>query len=257
MAAWTKPVEEARSGLIAVTQGESRSRMTKVTIIVPAYNEEATIVPLLRQVNAQAVDGFTFEIIVIDDGSTDCTLGVLEEHPDLYDKLIRQSPNQGKGAAVIAGLKEATGDYVLFQDADMEYAPLEYAGLLFPVREFAADIVMGSRFLAPRYTRVHYFWNKVGNRFITLLFNLLFNTTFSDIYSCYLLYRRNLVDPGKLAARGWEQHAEILAQARKHGEVFYEVPISYHGRSYGEGKKIRAHHVIPVIWMIIRQRFFD
>jgi glycosyltransferase involved in cell wall biosynthesis len=229
--------------------------MATITIIVPAYNEEATIIPLLERVSAQSVDGFTFEVIVVDDGSTDRTLNVLENHPHLYDKLVRQTPNQGKGAAVIAGLGQATGGYVLFQDADMEYDPAEYAGLLLPVREFAADIVMGSRFLAPRYTRVHYFWNKVGNRMITLLFNILFNTTFSDIYSCYLLYRRDLVDPRKLRARGWEQQAEILAHACRNGTVFYDVPISYRGRSYGEGKKIRAWHILPVIGMIIRQRF--
>ncbi|MBT3361716.1 MAG: glycosyltransferase family 2 protein [Rhodospirillales bacterium] len=230
--------------------------MKKITVIVPAYNEEQTIINLLERVNAQSVAGFLFEIIVIDDGSRDGTLAALEDRSDLYDKIVKQTPNQGKGAAVIAGLKQASGDYVLFQDADLEYNPDEYEGLLFPVKEFDADIVMGSRFLSPRYTRVHYFWHKVGNRFITLIFNILFNTTFSDIYSCYLLYRRKLVDPDDLRSTGWEQHAEILARARKKGDVFYEVPISYHGRAYAEGKKIKAQHVIPVIWMIIKQRFF-
>ena len=229
--------------------------MKKITVIVPAFNEENTIIDLLERVNRQSAEGFSFEVIVIDDGSRDGTLATLEGRPDLYDKLVKQTPNQGKGAAVIAGLKQASGDYVLFQDADLEYNPDEYEGLLFPVKEFDADIVMGSRFLSPRYTRVHYFWHKVGNRFITLLFNILFNTTFSDIYSCYLLYRRNLVDPDELRSTGWEQHAEILARAHRKGEVFYEVPISYHGRSYAEGKKIKAQDVIPVILMIIKQRF--
>ena len=229
--------------------------MSKVSIIIPAFNEEKTIVELLERVNSQSVEGIEFEIVVVDDGSKDGTPEILKSRPDLYDHMIRQSPNQGKGAAVIAGLKQANGDYILFQDADLEYNPDEYEGLLFPVKEFDADIVMGSRFLSPRYTRVHYFWHKVGNRFITLLFNILFNTTFSDIYSCYLLYRKNLVDPDGLRSTGWEQHAEILARASKKGEVFYEVPISYHGRSYAEGKKIKAQHVIPVIWMIIKQRF--
>ena len=228
--------------------------MKKITVIIPAYNEENTIIDLLERVNAQSVEGFSFEVIVIDDGSRDGTVAALEGRSDLYDKLVKQTPNQGKGAAVVAGLSQATGDYVLFQDADLEYNPDEYEGLLFPVKEFDADIVMGSRFLSPRYTRVHYFWHKVGNRFITLLFNILFNTTFSDIYSCFLLYRRDLVDPDELRSTGWEQHAEILARASKIGEVFYDVPISYHGRSYAEGKKIKAQHVIPVIWMIIKQR---
>jgi glycosyltransferase involved in cell wall biosynthesis len=230
--------------------------MKKASVIIPAYNEEKTIIQILERVNAQNVDGFEFEVVVVDDGSSDRTAEILDGRPDLYDHFIKQSTNQGKGAAVIAGLRHASGDYVLFQDADLEYNPEEYENLLFPVKEFDADIVMGSRFLAPRYTRVHYFWNKMGNRLITLIFNIFFNTTFSDIYSCYLLYRRSLIDPDKLKSTGWEQHAEILARACRKGEVFYEVPISYHGRSYGEGKKIRAYHTIPVVLMILKQRFF-
>jgi glycosyltransferase involved in cell wall biosynthesis len=170
--------------------------------------------------------------------------------------LIKQPRNGGKGAAVREGLRRATGDYVLFQDADLEYSPSEYATLLYPVQRFDAEVVMGSRFMAPRYARVAYFWHKLGNVMITLLFNVLFNTTFSDIYSCYLLYRRDLVDPEALRSDGWEQHAEILATAAQRAKVLYEVPISYHGRSYEEGKKIRAHHSIAVILMIIRKRFF-
>lgn len=229
--------------------------MTKVSIIVPAYNEEATIVELLSRVRAQAVDGVTFEVIVIDDGSTDRTVALLEARPVLYDHLVRLPENRGKGGAVKAGLAQASGDYVLFQDADLEYDPGDYAVMLYPVREFGADIVMGSRFTAPRYTRVHYFWHKVGNAVITQLFNVLYNRTFSDIYSCYLMYRRALVDPGRLSSNGWQQHAEILARAVKKAEVVYEVPISYHGRSYAEGKKIRARHVIAILWMILVQRF--
>lgn len=230
--------------------------MTRVSIIIPAYNEEATIAELLKSVRAQVVDGVDFEVIVINDGSRDRTLEILRANPDLYDKLIDQQPNQGKGAAVIAGLKAADGDYVLFQDADMEYDPAEYAGLMLPALRFDADIVMGSRFLAPRYTRVHYFWNKIGNRVITTLFNLLNNTTFTDIYSCYLMYRRSLVSPAALRAHGWEQQAEILSHAVRGAKAIYEVPISYHGRTVEEGKKIKAHHAIPVLWMIVKQKFF-
>ena len=113
---------------------------------------------------------------------------------------------------------------------------------------------MGSRLVAPEYTRVHYFWHKVGNRSITLLFNLLNNTTFTDIYSCYLLMRRSLVDPDRLVANGWGQQAEVLSLAMTSAQVIYEVPISYHGRTYAEGKKIRARHVLDVIWHIVRGR---
>ncbi len=115
---------------------------------------------------------------------------------------------------------------------------------------------MGSRFLAPEYVRVAYFWHKVGNRSITLLFNIANNTTFSDIYSCYLCYRRSLVDGTRLRTNGWGQHAEILSRAVAAGTVFYDVPISYHGRSYAEGKKIKAHHIFAVLGTIIRERMF-
>jgi len=231
--------------------------MTSVSIIMPAYNEEATIIEILEAVQAQKIDGVTFEVIVIDDGSKDNTIELLEARPELYRKLVKQPVNGGKGAAVKAGLAQATGDYILFQDADLEYDPVDYAKLLKPVERFEADLIMGSRFMAPEYTRVSYFWNKVGNRFITLVFNILNNTTFTDIYSCYLMYRRELVEPSMILSNGWEQHAEILSQAVRKARNIYEVPISYHGRTIDEGKKIRAHHAIGVIWMIIRKKLLD
>jgi glycosyltransferase involved in cell wall biosynthesis len=172
--------------------------MLRTSIIIPAYNEEATILELLREVRAQSVEGVEFEVIVIDDGSKDRTVALLEENPALYDKLVKQPKNGGKGAAVLAGLRAATGQYILFQDADLEYSPSHYEALMFPVKAFGAEIVMGSRFSGPKYTRVQYFSHKVGNRFITLIFNILFNTTFTDIYTCYLLYRRDLVPPDEL-----------------------------------------------------------
>lgn len=226
----------------------------RISVIVPAYNEERTILELLGQVRAQRVDGFTLEVIVIDDGSKDRTVELLAANPHLYDRLVRQPKNGGKGAAVLAGLEAATGSYILFQDADLEYSPKDYEALFYPVAAFGAEIVMGSRFLVHRYTRVAYFWHKVGNRLITLTFNVLFNTTFTDIYSCYLLYKRDLVSPSEILSRKWEQHAEILARSVRRARVIYEVPISYHGRTYEEGKKIRAHHTIAVLWMILRRR---
>jgi len=229
--------------------------MITVSILVPAYNEEATIIEILQAVHSQKVDGVTFEVIVIDDGSKDQTVELLEAHPGLYSKLIKQPCNGGKGAAVKAGLKEATGDYILFQDADLEYDPVDYKKLMLPVLRFDADVVMGSRFLAPEFTRVSYFWHKMGNYLITFVFNILNNTTFTDVYSCYLMFRRTLVEPNRLTTEGWEQQAEILSKAVGAGKSFYEVPISYQGRTYEEGKKIRAHHAVSVIWTIIRMRF--
>lgn len=197
--------------------------MIRVSVLVPAYNEAATIVQLLREVRAQKVEGVEFEVVVIDDGSNDNTVALLEQNPSLFDKLVRKARNAGKGAAVIAGLKHATGQYILFQDADLEYSPSHYDLMLMPVKSFGAEIVMGSRFAAPGYTRVQYFSHKIGNRLITLIFNLLNNTTFTDIYTCCLLFKLELINPDELVSFGWEQQAEILGRAVRRTKVIYEV----------------------------------
>lgn len=229
--------------------------MTKVSIIIPAYNEAATIIELLRKVSSQTVQGFELETIVVDDGSRDETVELLRKHPGLYTILVERKTNGGKGAAIIDGLNKATGEYVLFQDADLEYDPDDYAGLLAPIARFDADVVMGSRLIAPPITRVSYFWHKVGNRVITFLFNILNNTTFTDVYSCYLVYRRSLVEADNLRTTGWQQQAEILTLAVSRCKRIYEVPISYHGRTYEDGKKIRAHHIFGVIVTMITTAF--
>jgi len=226
----------------------------KISILIPAFNEQDTIIDVLEQVARQSIDDFEIEVIVIDDGSRDNTVQLVEGRPELYSKFLKQPLNGGKGAAIKAGLKKATGDFILFQDADLEYDPADYVKLLLPVLRFDADLVMGSRMVAPEYTRVSYFWNKVGNRLITLIFNVLNNTTFTDIYSCYLMYKRDLVDPNRIHSNGWEQHAEILSLASRNAESMYEVPISYHGRTHSEGKKIRAHHIIGIVWMIFKKK---
>ena len=225
--------------------------MKKITILIPAYNESKTILEILRRVQQQKIDGIELEVLVIDDGSKDNTVQLLEENPGLYTKLIKQPVNGGKGAAVKAGLGAASGDYILFQDADLEYDPADYAKLFEPILRFDADIVMGSRMIASQITRVSYFWHKVGNRLITVIFNIMNNTTFTDVYSCYLLYRRSLFKPERLVTMGWEQHDEIPTYAVGNAKAIYEVPVNYYGRSYEEGKKIRAHHSIPVIWAMI------
>lgn len=230
--------------------------MITVSILIPAYNEEATILEILGKVKAVRQKGVKFEVLVIDDGSKDRTIELLEANPDLYSQLIKMPQNGGKGAAVKAGLEAATGDYIIFQDADLEYDPADYKSMLEPVIQHQADVVMGSRFIAPQIMRVSYFWHKVGNLLITFIFNILNNTTFTDVYSCYLMFRRNLVVPENLRTFGWEQHAEILSIATQRGKVFYEVPISYHGRTYEDGKKIRAHHTIAVVWTMIKMRLF-
>jgi len=229
--------------------------MPTISVIIPAYNEEASILKVLQAVDQQRNDGFTLEVIVVDDGSRDRTVEIAKSCPQLYSKLIELSPNGGKGKAVKAGLAQASGDFVLIQDADLEYDPADYPHLFAPVLKRDADVVIGSRLSAPALTRVHYFWHKVGNKTITLLFNVMFNTTFTDIYCGYLLYRRTHLDPAELKTLGWEQHAEMLARLVSKGAVIYEVPISYFGRTYSEGKKIRAKDIIPVILQIVVRRF--
>lgn len=226
-----------------------------VSVIVPIYNEEKTLHMILKKINEQDVEGVKMEIIVINDGSTDNSLKILEEHSDLYQKLINLEKNMGKGGAVREGLKAAKGEYILFQDADMEYDPSEYGKLLEPVIKQDADIVMGSRLMTSSLTRRGgYSKNRIGNNFITSLFNLLNHTTFSDIYSGYLIFRRSNITPNSLRTDGWEQQAEILSKIIKKSNKVVDVPITYYGRSYEEGKKIKPKDVFRIIFTIIGEK---
>ena len=231
--------------------------MIRLSIIIPAYNEEKTIIKILDKVNKVKIEGIEKEIIVVDDYSQDRTYDLLKENNNLYNLLIKLNKNGGKGAAVKKGLSKATGKYILFQDADLEYDPNDYVKMVEPVLRFNADVVMGSRLSAPQFTRVYYFWHKIGNRFITLIFNILNNTTFTDIYSCYLLFKTDLVKPQELVTNGWEQQAEILSIVVSKANSLYEVPINYYGRTYEEGKKIRARNVISVLLTIFLRKFLN
>ena len=233
----------------------SSQNKIKVSIIIPVYNEEKTIIDILEKVNHQKINSISMEIIVINDGSKDHSLELLKNNPQLYAKLINLEKNKGKGGAVREGLKSAVGDYILFQDADMEYDPSEYEKLLKPVIKFDADIVMGSRFMTSSLTRQGgYARNRIGNNFITSLFNLLNNTRFTDIYSGCLIFRRSNITPSKLRTDGWEQQAEILSKIIRKSSKIYDVPIVYHGRTYEEGKKIKPRHILYIIGTIIREK---
>ena len=229
--------------------------MINVSIIIPVYNEENTIIDILKVVKGQKVSNIKFEVIVVDDGSNDNTGFLLNKNKHLYDKIVINKKNSGKGSAIKEGINVAKGSYILFQDADMEYDPNDYKNILRPVKNFNADLVIGSRLSGPPVTRVSYFWNKQGNRLITFLFNLFYNTTFTDIYSCYVVIKKNLLNINKIKTNGWEQQAEILSQVVLKSKVIFEVPINYFGRSYEEGKKIRPYHIFKIIFIIIYKIF--
>ena len=228
----------------------------QISIIIPIYNEGATIIDILKKVNNQNIDEIDLEIIVINDCSTDNTLDLLESNKSLYTKLINLEKNLGKGGAVKRGLLDSEGDYILFQDGDLEYNPDDYIKIFNVIKEYEAEVVIGSRFLSPDYIRVHNYYHKVGNKFITFMFNVLNNTTFTDIYSCYLCYKKDLFDPEILKSNGWEQQAEILSNVVGNSSIYYEVPVSYSGRSFDEGKKIRGRDIFKVLFMILKKGLF-
>ena len=226
-----------------------------LSIIVPVYNEEKTIIKILEKIKNNSSSLFKYEVIVIDDGSTDQSKKLLENNKHLFDKLLVNETNKGKGFSVKRGLSNASGTHIIFQDADFEYDPVDFKKFEKIFLDFDADGIIGSRFVYSNYTRSHNILNKIANTFLTFVFNLLYNTTFTDIYSCYFAFKKNLLDVDKLRTKGFEQHAEILCKVIKRGNKFYEVPISYNGRDASEGKKIKARHFFLVLFEIIRGRF--
>ena len=226
-----------------------------LSVIIPVYNEEKTIISILEKIKKSSSNLSKYEVIVIDDGSTDQTKKLLEDNKSLYDKFLVNEVNKGKGFSVKKGLLNASGTHVIFQDADFEYDPNDFKKFEKIFKDFDADGIIGSRFIYSNYTRSHNFLNKLGNKILTLIFNILYNTTFTDIYSCYFAFKKELIDPNKLKTLGYEQHAEILCKVLIKGYIFYEVPISYNGRNYSEGKKIRAHHFLYVLYQIVLGRF--
>jgi glycosyltransferase involved in cell wall biosynthesis len=225
--------------------------MLELSVVVPVYNEESLILATLQKLNLSTSQLKNIEIIVVSDGSTDSTNQILSANTNLYSKLICLEKNQGKGGAVKEGLRESRGNFVLIQDADAEYDPNEIPRLWALTQKLNLDLLMTTRFGGAPITRVHYFWHKVGNHFITLLFNVKNNTTFTDIYSGYIIFRRNLVEVEELKYLSWGQQAEILKRIISQSNKIYETPISYFGRTYSEGKKIRAISTFNVIRAIL------
>ena len=227
----------------------------KLSVVVPVFNERGTVAEIIQRV--QAVDaGLDKEIIIVDDGSTDGTREVLRTlaSPDL--KIILQEKNRGKGAALRAGFAEVGGDIVLVQDADLEYDPREYPRLLEPILDGRADVVYGSRFLGGPH-RVLYFWHYVGNRFLTTFSNMLSNLNLTDMETCYKAFRREVLGKIELKSSRFGFEPEITMKLARLRCRVYEVPISYSGRDYAEGKKIGWKDGLAALFHLIRYRFFD
>ena len=226
-----------------------------LTIVIPVYNEEKTIEKVLLSLTKLREKIETIEIIVVNDGSKDNSLKILRENHNYYDVLINNLQNKGKGNAVKSALEKASGKYIVFQDADLEYDPQDFNKFVNLINKFSPDLIIGSRFNYADYTRSHHFFNKIGNMCITFIFNLFYQTTFTDVYSCYACFKRKLLDHNSLKSNGFEQHAEILCKVVKKGKIFFEVPINYNGRTHEEGKKIKFYHIFSVIYQIVIGRF--
>ncbi len=244
----------------------------KLSILMPVYNERSTIREILARVRAVPLEingdiaivlhrpgpiVLEKEIIVVDDGSTDGTREILEEEEKVGDlRVFYHERNQGKGAAVRTAIQHATGDILLIQDADLEYDPRDYPTLLKPIIEGRAAVVYGSRFLGgPRTTML--FWHMVANRALTLLTNLLYDSILSDMETCYKVFRADVIRNIPLRSRRFEFEPEVTAKILKRGYRIYEVPISYTGREYAEGKKIGFKDGIIALWTLLKYRFVD
>jgi glycosyltransferase involved in cell wall biosynthesis len=225
--------------------------MAMLSVVIPVYNECGTIEELLKRVQAVAIDK---EIIIVDDGSTDGTrefLAGLQTPGSDAVRVLLQERNRGKGAALRRGFEAARGAVILVQDADLEYDPADYAQLLAPIERGVADVVYGSRFHGGPH-RVLFFWHSVGNKLLTTLSNMLTNLNLTDVWTCYKVFRAEVIQRLALRENRFGFEAEITAKVARAGWRIYEVPISYHGRTYAEGKKITWKDGVRGVWCTLR-----
>ena len=238
--------------------------LTRLTIIIPVYNERTTVLTLLDRVMRQDISPLAREVIIVDDCSTDGTREILKEAnlPGRFSalgttvKLVFQEHNRGKGAAVRAALAQATGDVILMQDADLEYDPADYPALLRPLLDGHADAVFGNRFHTGSH-RVPRFYRYTLNRVFSVLCNFLTNLALKDVTACYKVFRRDLLDRIQIRSNRFSFETEITVKLAKAGARIYEVPIAYHGRTYAEGKKISWSDGIAAVWHLFRYRFWN
>jgi glycosyltransferase involved in cell wall biosynthesis len=228
----------------------------KLSVLIPVYNEERTVEEIVKRVLATPQEK---EVVVIDDCSTDGTSGILASLSKQNGNLVvvRHDENRGKGAALATGLSRFSGDVVLFQDADLEYDPKDYEALLLPILEGKADVVYGSRFLGSRYGRAHLYWHYLANRALTTLSNIVTNLNLTDMETCYKVFRADVARRLDIRSRGFAIEPEVTAKVARMKARVYEVPVSYSGRDYSEGKKIRPRDGFVAVWAILRWGLFS
>ena len=236
------------------TNGETADQFRRLSVIVPVFNERSTVAEIVRRMRSVELP-LEREIVVVDDGSDDGTAAVLTQLRDSTVRVLRHPENRGKGAAIRTGLESATGDLVLVQDADLEYDPEDWPRLLAPVLKGRARVVYGSRFTGERRNMLFLHW--VGNRFLSLVTNVLYNSTLSDMETCYKLFDRRVLDGVRLQADRFDFEPEFTAKVLRRGIRIYEVPISYAGREPSEGKKITGQDGVTALWTLVKYRFVD
>ena len=226
----------------------------KISVIIPCYNEENTIIEILKKVNNQKKI-FDIEIIVSDDCSTDKTINLLEENIELYDQLVKNKKNSGKGSAIKKGLELSKGEIVIFQDADLEYDPNDFAKLIKPFIENQADVVYGSRFLGSSAQRVIYYSHRVANFLITNLVNIFTNINYTDVETGYKVFKKSILDSIDLKEQSFGIEIETTMKISKLNPKIFEVGISYDGRTYAEGKKITFKDGLIAVWLVFKYFF--